>query len=227
MSHCLYDPNHMKTSAAALDWPKLIATQPVTGLIPEALRLVAKRQDADARETIFRIGDSVRHIYLVISGEARLIRLDRNGGEVTLQRSRGGFIAEASLDSHNYHCDAIAAEPTTLLLFPATAFRQALERVPIFCKAWQSQLAKEVRKLRAQCERLSLHSAADRITHYIEAEGIDGVVTLSQPRRAWAAELGLTHEALYRSLRRMGDKGLIEIDANRISFATFDPLTSH
>jgi len=216
----------MKKSAEALDWPNLIAIQPVTGLIPEALRLLAKRQDADARETIFRVGDSVRHVYLVITGEARLIRLDRSGGEVILQRSRGGFIAEASLDSPNYHCDAIAAEPTTLLLFPTTAFRQALERVPTFCKAWQSQLAKEVRKLRAQCERLSLHSAADRITHYIEAEGTDGVVTLSQTRMAWAAELGLTHEALYRALRRMRDEGLLEIDANQISFATFDPLTS-
>jgi len=226
MSLCVYDPSHMKKSAEALDWPNLIAIQPVTGLIPEALRLLAKRQDADARETIFRVGDSVRHVYLVITGEARLIRLDRSGGEVILQRSRGGFIAEASLDSPNYHCDAIAAEPTTLLLFPTTAFRQALERVPTFCKAWQSQLAKEVRKLRAQCERLSLHSAADRITHYIEAEGTDGVVTLSQTRMAWAAELGLTHEALYRALRRMRDEGLLEIDANQISFATFDPLTS-
>jgi CRP-like cAMP-binding protein len=163
----------------------------------------------------------------VITGEARLIRLDHNGGEVILQRSRGGFIAEASLDSRNYHCDAIAAAPTTLLLFPATAFRQALERVPSFSKAWQSQLAKEIRKLRAQCERLSLHSASDRIIHYIEAEGTDGVVTLSQTRMAWAAELGLTHEALYRALRRMRDEGLLAMESNRISFATLHALTSH
>lgn len=216
----------MTKIAEALNWPNLIATQPVAGLIPEALRLVAKRQDADARETIFRIGDPVRHVYLVISGEARLIRLDRSGREVILQRSHGGFIAEASLDSLNYHCDAIAAEPATLLLFPATAFRHALDRVPAFCKAWQSQLANEVRKLRAQCERLSLHSAADRITHYIEAEGTDGVVTLSHSRMAWAAELGLTHEALYRALRRMRDEGLLEVDGNRISFATFNAVTS-
>lgn len=210
----------MKKSADALDWPNLVKTQPVTELIPEALRIVAKQQEANAGDTIFRVGDSVRHVYLVITGEARLIRLDRSGAQVILQRSRGGFIAEASLDSRTYHCDAMAAEPTTLLLFPATAFRQALDRVPKFCKAWQSQLAKEVRKLRAQCERLSLHSATDRITHYIEAEGTDGVVTLTQTRMAWAAELGLTHEALYRALRRMRDEGRLEIVANRIAFAT-------
>jgi CRP-like cAMP-binding protein len=49
--------------------------------------------DAKAHETFFRIGDPVRHLYLVISGEARLVRIDRRGREVILQRSRGGFIA--------------------------------------------------------------------------------------------------------------------------------------
>ena len=45
------------------------------------------------------------------------------------------------------------------------------------------RLATEVRKLRAQCERLSLHGAAERIAHYIEAEGRDGRLELRQTRR--------------------------------------------
>lgn len=163
------------------------------------------------------MGDPVRHVYLVIDGEVRLIRLARHGSEVILQRSRGGFIAEASLDSKIYHCDAVTAEPSTLLLLPAVAFRTALEDDPTFCKAWQSQLAKEIRKLRAQCERLSLHSAADRITHYIESEGDDGVLTLKQSRKSWAAELGLTHEALYRALRRMQEDGTLSIEGNQFT----------
>ncbi len=73
----------------------------------------AKRMDTDTRETLFLIGDPIRHVYLVISGEARLVRLGRNGLEVVLQRSCGGFIAEASLDSRAYHCDGIATESTT------------------------------------------------------------------------------------------------------------------
>jgi len=207
----------MSKDKNTLDWSALIAMQPSAGLIPKALREVATQVHTDSRGTLFRIGDPVRHVYLVIDGEARLIRLERHGGEVILQRSRGGFIAEASLDSKIYHCDAVTAEPSTLLLFPVVAFRTALENDPAFCKAWQSQLAKEVRKLRAQCERLSLHSAADRITHYIESEGDDGVVTLKQSRKSWAAELGLTHEALYRALRRMQDDGTLSIEGNQFT----------
>jgi CRP-like cAMP-binding protein len=166
---------------------------------------------------LFRINDAVSKMYLVVAGEVRLIRVARSGGEVVLQRSRGGFIAEASLDSRAYHCDAVAAEPSSLLLFPVAPFRAALENEPAFRKAWQSRLAQEVRKLRAQCERLSLHSAADRIAHYIEAEGIAGTVTLHQSRKSWATELGLTHEALYRALRRMQDEGTLRVDENRLT----------
>lgn len=206
----------MTPDNSPLEWPKLVASQTSAELIPKTLRVVAKQVTTDSCETIFRVGDPVHHAYLVISGEARLIRLDRNGGEIILQRSRGGFIAEASLDTRAYHCDAVAAKPTTLLLFPVAAFRAALEEDASFRRGWQSLLAREVRKLRAQCERLSLHSAADRITHYIESEGRNGVVELNQSRKSWAAELGLTHEALYRALRRMQDEGTLHIDSNRI-----------
>lgn len=207
----------MTPDKSALNWEELTFSQPSAALIPKSLRALTKVVKMAARETLFRIGDPVGHAFLVLAGEVRLLRRDRQGGEVILQRSRGGFIAEASLDSHAYHCDAVFTRPSTLLLFPAGAFRNALEEDTQFCKAWQSLLAREVRKLRAQCERLSLHSAASRIAHYIESEGVDGVVTLTQSRKAWAAELGLTHEALYRALRRMQDDGMLAVDGNRIA----------
>ncbi len=207
----------MSRTIDKLEWASLVKTQPAAALIPETLRLEAMQIDAPSSQTLFRTGDPVRYVYLVISGEARLVRWDRHGGEIILQRSRGGFVAEASLDSRKYHCDGIASEATIILEFPASAFRAALEYDSVFRKAWQSQLAKEVRKLRAQCERLSLNNAADRITHYIEAEGTDGALTLTNSRKSWAAELGLSHEALYRTLRRMQDEGLLYVDGSRIA----------
>ena len=207
----------MKDDAVTLDWPSLIAMEPSAGLIPSALCSVAKLLDARPGTTLFRVGDPVRHVYLVIQGEARLIRQGRQGETIILQRSRGGFIAEASLDTRAYHCDAITVEPTTLLQFPVSAFRNVLEDDAAFRRGWQSLLAKEVRKLRARCERLCLNSAIDRISHYIESEGSNGVVDLTQTKKAWAAELGLSHESLYRVLRKMQDDNLISVDGNRLT----------
>jgi hypothetical protein len=45
-----------------------------------------------------------------------------------------------------------------------------------------------------------LRGVAERIEHYIEAEGNNGRIELRQTKKAWAAELGITHEALYRAL---------------------------
>lgn len=207
----------MQSNLVPIEW-KTISTQFSTfAHIPAALRESADLLACEAAETIFRIGDPVRCAMLVLSGEVRLIRRDPHGREVVLQRSTGGFIAEASLDSRVYHCDALAAQASMLLVFPAKAFLAALDQDVAFRRAWQSLLAREVRKLRSQCERLSLNSAAERILHYIEAEGSNGVLNLTQSKKAWAAELGLTHEALYRTLRRLQDGGELRVDGRQWS----------
>lgn len=212
-----YDRNHMDKPLERLDWPSLTANVPAAALIPVGLRNLARQVSAEAGMTLFRTGDPVRSIYLVLHGEARLSRLDRHGNAIILQRSRGGFIAEASLDIRNYHCDATVSESSSLLMFPASAFRSALESEPAFRRGWQSQLASEIRKLRAQCERLSLNGAEDRVNHYIESEGTNGVICLDQTRKSWAAELGLSHEALYRALRRMQDAGWLSVEGNQLT----------
>jgi len=202
-----------------MDWQALIASLPALATIPPKLRGVAERREIEAGETLFRLGDRLRGVFCVIAGEVRLVRRARNGAEIILQRSRGGFFAEASIGTGKYHCDAVTAETSALLRFPATAFRAALATDVTFRDAWMAHLAHEVLKLRAQCERLALKSAAQRIVHYIESEGADGMVTLTESRKAWAAELGLTHEALYRTLRRLQADGTLDIDADRITLS--------
>lgn len=153
----------------------------------------------------------------VLSGELQLIRHTPNGSDIVLQRSRGGFVAEASLDATSYHCDVIAATDGQVLMFPRAAFQAALESDPTFNQAWIRLLAREVRRLRAESERRSLKSAAERILHYIESEGSDGEIALKQTRKSWAAELGIAHEVLYRTLRQLCERGDIVTEGNRIS----------
>lgn len=200
-----------------MNWQTLIEQQPALARIPTELRKQSETRAVDRGATLFHIGDKVQTVFSVISGEVRLIRRDLNGNEVVLQRSRGGFFAEASLGSAHYHCDAVAAEACTVLTFPARSFRAALDDNADFRDAWLGHLAREVRKLRAQCERLNLRRADERIVHYIESEGSNGSITLNQSRKAWAAELGLTHEALYRALNQLRRDGRLSIQDQQLS----------
>lgn len=200
-----------------MNWQALIDSQPALATVPTKLRAVAERREIAPGETLFRLGDRLQGVFFLVAGEVRLVRRARNGAEIVLQRSRGGFFAEAGLGTKEYHCDAVAVESSAVVRFPAREFRAALGEDETFRDAWISHLAGEVRNSRAQCERLSLRSAAQRIVHYIESEGADGSVILTESRKAWAAELGLTHEALYRTLRRLQANGTLAIDANRIT----------
>lgn len=157
-------------------------------------------------QSLFQRGEVPHAMYCVLSGEVRLIRTLSSGSEVVLQRAVEGFVAEASLDQPQYHCDAIAALPTRILAIPRHAFLQALV-TPEFRDFWIRTLSFELRRVRSQNERLGLKTARERILHFIEAEGRDGVLILTQSRKAWAAQLGVTHEALYRTLRDMSRSG--------------------
>ena len=68
-------------------------------------------------------------------------------------------------------------------------------------------LARQVMTLRTRLEQRNIHSARDRVRHYlaINADPSGRTVVLSGTLKDMAAELGLTHEALYRTLR--GDGG--------------------
>jgi CRP/FNR family transcriptional regulator, dissimilatory nitrate respiration regulator len=121
-------------------------------------------------------------MFFVLSGEVRLVRLSRSGSEIILQRGRDGIIAEASLDQSAYHCDALASIPTTVLRVLREIIRLALKEER-FAAAWRSELSRELRRLRAQCERLSLNTAHERIIHYVETEGENGVLTLAQTKK--------------------------------------------
>jgi CRP-like cAMP-binding protein len=192
-----------------LDWIGLMKAHPELVALPASLRRQAIHIVAAAGETVFRLGSQPRNMLWVLDGEVRLVRRSRNGAEIVLQRAYSGFVAEASMESSRYHCDAVAATDSRLLGFPIQSFREAVRRDEKFRTFWMRRLAREVRLLRAQCERLNLRSATDRIEHYIEAEGDNGRLELRRTKKAWAAELGLTHEALYRTLASLQEAGRI------------------
>ena len=50
-----------------------------------------------------------------------------------------------------------------------------------------------------------------------EAEGVNGVLTLTHSRKAWASELGLSHEVVYRTLKALRDTKRINTDDNKIT----------
>ncbi len=185
-------------------------------LFADDVRRRMTERDYERGELLFRRGDPPKYIFWIVAGEARLVRHSPAGMEVVFQRSRAGFLAEASLDQPAYHCDGVAVMKTRVLAIPIADFRAGLS-VEKIRTTWLLHMSNQLRRVRAHAERLALRSARDRIIHYIECEGRHGELLLTQTRKSWASEMGLTHEALYRALRVMEQSGLVAISGQRIS----------
>jgi CRP-like cAMP-binding protein len=203
----MYDSDHM--AASHFDDADFAA-------MPESLKSAATRHDYARGESLFMQGAQPVALFYVLSGEVRLTRPSVAGGEAILQRTRRGFLAEASMTSPVYHCNGVAAETSSVLRFPVGVFRHALQEDAAFCSAWIAGLSRELRRSRAQCECLALKGAAARVLYFLENLGDHGRITLTQSRKIWAAELGLTHEVLYRTLARLEREGAIVIEGNTI-----------
>jgi CRP/FNR family transcriptional regulator, dissimilatory nitrate respiration regulator len=178
-----------------------------------SIRAAAVERTLAAGQTLFCTGARTAGLYEIVKGKVRLVRVDRSGREAVLQvAAPGDTLAEASLFSSTYHCDAIASTAAVVRLYPKAILIGELERNPKFAQAFAAMLARQVMTLRTRLEQRNIHSARDRVRYYlaINADPSGRTVALSGTLKDVAAELGLTHEALYRTLAEMAADGEIE-----------------
>jgi CRP-like cAMP-binding protein len=175
----------------------------------EACRL-ARRLLLTPEESLFRRGDEPKGLFLVESGEVRLTRVDTAGREIILFRAHDGdLLAEASLFSNVYHCDATAAAPSVVRLFPKAALLEGFDRDPRAAQGFMAMLARQVMSLRTRLENRNLKTARERVLHHLAYNVDGGSVAITGDLKAMAAELGLSHETLYRTLASLEAEGAI------------------
>ena len=168
-------------------------------------------------EPLFLQRQRPRRMYFVVRGEVVLERTGARGNAVVLQRIHHGFVAEASLQSGSYHCDGLVTADGEAVALPLEALRTELARDPGFALRWIGMLNGEVRRLRAQCERLSFRGVGERLLHLIEAEGVDGRLAVTSGLKSLATELAVTHEALYRAVATLEREKVLSRDPGGIS----------
>jgi CRP/FNR family transcriptional regulator, dissimilatory nitrate respiration regulator len=178
-------------------------------LLPTSLQVQCTSLTCTKGERLFDQGQSPERMFYICNGEAVLQRAGLHGASLVLQRVRQGFISEASLQSDSYHCEAAMTASGDLVCIPISAIKVELLTNPEFAMRWVAMLNKELKRLRAQCERLSLKSVKDRLMHLIETEGEEGKLALGTGLKSIAAELSVSHEALYRTVAELEKQNVL------------------
>jgi CRP-like cAMP-binding protein len=171
-----------------------------------------------AGDFLFRQGDPADRIYYIVEGRLRLERHTPDGRHLVLHTANTGeFFAEASLFAERYHCDAVALKPTTVRLYPKKDVLAAIMANPASAEGLLAYMAHQLQATRQRAELRAVKSARERVILFLEsAAGRDRQVVLHGPLQDIAAELGLTREALYRTLAALEQSGVIAREADRI-----------
>ena len=174
-----------------------------------------ERRSLARNEVLFRQGDKVRAIYFIEEG---LERRTFDGRLLILGTTPANeFFVEAALFSEVFHCDAVAAEPSRVRIYPKAAVLDALRTDPASAMSFLELVAHEIIELRQRLELMKVRSAKERVMLYLDFNaGPSGTVNLPGALQDIASELGLTREALYRTLASLEQIGAIERSKGRI-----------
>lgn len=178
--------------------------------LPSALDAGSAVRELAAGELLFQQGDRAAAIYKVESGRLRLIRRTVDDHLVILHTARRGeLFTEAALFADAYHCDAVAAAPSRVRVYPKAKVMAALRSDPALAEAFMARLARQLQELRARMELRNVRSARERVLQYLRLNvGIDGrSVPVEGELQDIAAEIGITREALYRTLAALEAEG--------------------
>src|SRR5712691_2373311 len=178
--------------------------------LPASLGCGSAVRELASGELLFSQGDRAAAIYKVESGRLRLIRRTVDDHLVILHTARRGeFFAEASLFAEAYHCDAVAAAQSGVRVYPKAMVMDALRTDPALAEAFMARLARQLQELRARMELRNIRSARERVLQYLRLRaGVHGrSIAVEGQLQDIAAEIGITREALYRTLAALEAEG--------------------
>jgi CRP-like cAMP-binding protein len=156
-----------------------------------------------AGERLFSQGQEADGIYFIEAGIVRLERRTIDGRLIVVHTGREGqFLAEASLFSDVYHCDATAAAPSAVRFHPKRLLLSLFASEPERFKPFLIALARQVQALRLLLELRNVRTVRERILLYLElnCDANSREYRVTGHLQDLASELGVTREALYRTL---------------------------
>ncbi|MDP9339688.1 MAG: Crp/Fnr family transcriptional regulator [Acidobacteriota bacterium] len=189
--------------------------------LPQQLMAEARSHELARGETLCRQGEPVKAVFAVEHGRLQLTTLTSEGKQVPLYTVRAGeCVAEAALFAESYCSDVVAEVRSRVRSFPIAPLRDTLRKRPDLAEEFMALQAARCNTLRINLELRSFRSARSRILRFIEisAAAKSRIVTLDRTLKNLADDLGLTHEAFYRTLAQLIDDGLVKRTKNTIGF---------
>jgi len=180
--------------------------------LPDRLKKSISYHTVERGHPLFCQGDRVKGLFMLRSGLMRFVHYTEQGQLINHYMIYPGEIfAEIVLFVDCYACTAIADQPSEVIMFPKAIVLEELKSNLDFAEAFMAKMAERLHMTKILLELRGLRSARDRVLHYLEvlAEPGSNTLTLTRSLKSIAADLGLSPEALSRTLAQLRQEGIV------------------
>jgi CRP/FNR family transcriptional regulator len=186
----------------------------------ERLRAITTTYVVAADDSLFREGDPAEHLFNVVAGSVKLVKLLADGRQqITGFLYPGDFIGVAFNDTYAYSAEAI--EPLRLCRFDRRALETLMVDFPKLERRLLARAGNEIVAAQEQMVVLGRKTARERVATFLLAiarrsagEAASRGCALDLPmRRADIADyLGLTIETVSRTVTALQHEGVIAVE---------------
>ena len=198
------------------------------------LAAITVRRTFKKGETLFSEGEEATGFYLLVSGSIKLCRMSHDGREKVLHfvQPRETFAEAAFFGDGRYPAEARAIESGEVIYLPKEGFLELMTRNPNFTLNLVVSLSLQLRRFARQIEELSFADVTSRLASFLvrraseKSTSYDGItyVDLGIKKGELAARLGTASETISRTLRKLMNEGIIEVQGNRVLIHQMEKL---
>jgi CRP/FNR family transcriptional regulator len=208
------------------EYMSLVANIPLfRGLTGSALKMlegILKEREFLRGENIFTEGSESTGFYIIIKGRVKVFKLSAGGKEqilhITGSKELLGAVSAFSGGPYPAHADAM--EKTKALFFPRKDFLALIQKEPSVVMNMMANLSMRLQHFTRMIEDLSLKEVPGRFAAYLlylcEQAGCGDTVEIDISKGQLASLLGTIPETLSRIIRRLSEKGILEVSGRRI-----------
>ena len=177
-------------------------------------------------QVIFRKGDEGTALYILKSGDIKIVLPSKLGEEIIVSIfSEGDFFGEmALLDKEPRSADAIAIKPSEVFVLSREDFLSFLHSDTDAVDSILSSLSKRLRKTDDLLEDICFLSISERFKNLIsrlgkaygKEDGAGIVINIVLTQKEFGDMIGATRESINREIKALREQGLIEMVDNRI-----------
>jgi len=198
------------------------------------LATITVRRKFKKGESLFGEGDEATGFYLLVAGSIKLCRIAHDGREKVLHfvQPRETFAEAAFFGDGKYPAEARAMESGEVLYLPKQGFLELMGRNPGFALNLVVSLSLMLRRFARQIEELSFADVTSRLASFLirrvdeKSTSYAGItyVDLGIKKGELASRLGTASETISRTLRKLKEEGIIEVQGNRVVIHQMDKL---